>query len=357
MFKIRQLTSLINNSTYQWQCFRHKFDGQYLDRQQRIMQKLMHGKTSKKIKFYDNISSHLHKPSTLSSVKRQNTATRRVTVLNKMFMKYVTDLMAHSWIAEKIAGCSVEITAVKVCQNFNGLHVYWTAASTDSDSSVEEKLVSIAGPLRHEMSQLRLMGEVPKITFVKDRTYAMVREVNRRLLKADFGEDFDIDQKTGILVKKHFETEYEAEMLNKQEEDPSLPPMRHDVMGLDHKAIMNRIKGSLSKTRKAWQMYEGERIDNSEPEEQNRTGYMEDVTLETMQANAEKQNQDEKALQEFLNKRKFAKKQKREMDYGVSQYLADFNGDDSDEDEPDVEEDDSFIDENIDSFYSNYTQK
>lgn len=41
------------------------------------------------------------------------------------------------------------------------------ARISENDSQLDELLQNISGPLRHELSRLRIMGEVPKIQFVK----------------------------------------------------------------------------------------------------------------------------------------------------------------------------------------------
>lgn len=47
------------------------------------------------------------------------------------------------------------------------LKVYWLAKGSQNDEIVEEILHRNSGLLRHELSQLRLMGVVPIIQFIK----------------------------------------------------------------------------------------------------------------------------------------------------------------------------------------------
>lgn len=49
------------------------------------------------------------------------------------------------------------------------LNVYWLARGTADDEQVETILKKTAGFLRHELSQLRVMGNVPTINFVKGK--------------------------------------------------------------------------------------------------------------------------------------------------------------------------------------------
>jgi len=43
------------------------------------------------------------------------------------------------------------------------------AGKSEDDSQLDELLQMISGPLRHELSTLRIMGEVPKIQFIKGK--------------------------------------------------------------------------------------------------------------------------------------------------------------------------------------------
>lgn len=43
------------------------------------------------------------------------------------------------------------------------------ARKSEDDSVLNDLLQSLSGPLRHELSRLRIMGEVPKIQFVKGK--------------------------------------------------------------------------------------------------------------------------------------------------------------------------------------------
>jgi len=43
------------------------------------------------------------------------------------------------------------------------------AGKSEDDSLLDELLQMISGPLRHELSILRIMGEIPKIQFIKGK--------------------------------------------------------------------------------------------------------------------------------------------------------------------------------------------
>jgi len=56
---------------------------------------------------------------------------------------------------------------INVSGDYRSVNVYWMARMSEDDSHLDKLLQSISGPLRHELSRLRIMGEVPRIQFVK----------------------------------------------------------------------------------------------------------------------------------------------------------------------------------------------
>jgi len=228
---------------------------QFVKREVTMLRKLMHGREKgKKLWFEENISKVPTATSLSNSKGPGKSASRRISVLNKLFMKNITDLMATGEVSDLLLGHGLEISHVKVSPDFLGVNVYWLAKGTDNDDKIEELLHRIALSLRHEMSQLRLMGEVPKIHFVKDKQYAKIVEVDIILDKADFGDDF-IPHDTRHLIRSELSGDLSSsEVLVENEE--ILPEIRHDVFGLNQKDIMDRIKQSMTKTRSAWERYE-----------------------------------------------------------------------------------------------------
>ncbi|KAJ8717166.1 hypothetical protein PYW08_005565 [Mythimna loreyi] len=186
---------------------------------------------------------------------------RRIAVLNKMFMKQITDLMSTGTVAMDVVGRGIEISKVNVTPDFNTVNVFWVCKGTASDDETEKVLNKVAGGLRHELSTLRVMGEIPYIVFVKDKHEANLVDLDRRLAIADYGEDY-IPTDMGHLMKSEFtlntklSPEVKAKIKKLEEESPlfeePLPEMTNDVFGLDHSKIMNRLLAARKKTRDAW---------------------------------------------------------------------------------------------------------
>ncbi|XP_013137574.1 PREDICTED: putative ribosome-binding factor A, mitochondrial [Papilio polytes] len=186
---------------------------------------------------------------------------RRVAVLNKVFMKYITDIMSTGTVAINIVGKGIEISKVRVTPDFLTVNVFWVCKGNSTDEETESLLNTIAGALRHELSTLRVMGEVPYIVFVKDKQEAQIADLDRRLTKADFGEDYTPTE-IGHMLKTEFtsNTKLSPEMKAKIAqleadlpitEDP-LPEMTHNVYGLDHSLIMNRLLAARRRSKDAW---------------------------------------------------------------------------------------------------------
>lgn len=157
---------------------------------------------------------------------------------------------------------------MKVSPDFRSISVFWLAQGDENDAVIDRVLKTMAGSLRHELSQLRLMGEVPRICFVKDKYYSKAAEVDILLKKADFGDDFVPTDPT-IFMRAEPQLQiplspeerariYEIEETVGQDDldvEEELPEMRHNVLGLDHSAIMKKISISMDKSKKAWEAY------------------------------------------------------------------------------------------------------
>lgn len=186
---------------------------------------------------------------------------RRMAMLNKMFMKQITDLMSTGTVSMDIVGRSIEISKVQVSPDFKTVNVFWVCKGQASDEETEKVLNKTAGALRHELSTLRIMGEIPYIVFVKDKQEAQLVDLDRRLAIAEYGDDF-VPTEIGHLLKNEFtlntklSQEMKAKIKQMEQQEPiteePIPEMTHNVYGLDHQKIMNRLLAARKKSRDAW---------------------------------------------------------------------------------------------------------
>ncbi|XP_048483754.1 putative ribosome-binding factor A, mitochondrial [Plutella xylostella] len=186
---------------------------------------------------------------------------RRIAVLNKLFMKHITDLMSSGSSSVDIVGRGIEISKVKISPDLQRVNIFWVCKGDTSDEDTEALLSRMAGPIRHELSTLRLMGEVPYIVFVKDRLEAQIVDLDRRLARADFGEDYAPTElghllKTDFTLATKLSPEMKAKIKQLEDEMPieeePIPEMTHNVFGLEHDKIMNRLVAARRKSKEAW---------------------------------------------------------------------------------------------------------
>ncbi|XP_015604542.1 uncharacterized protein LOC107272176 [Cephus cinctus] len=238
----------------------------YFARQSRFMKRMLNNDQSKRKWYKETITTTMPSNFILEKPEIQCN-NRRMNVLNKLFMEYITDLMSTGEVASKLVGKGIEISQVKVTPRFDYLRVYWiTKGDVKHDNEIEQVLHSSAGHIRHELTQLRIVGIVPVITFVKDKRFSFLAEVESKLTIADFGDDFT--PTTNILKPAqesilHFKLsphirsklkDIETSEENKDNEFViNLPPMRCDVFGLNQFNIMSRVQQSMKKSHGAAQ--------------------------------------------------------------------------------------------------------
>ncbi|XP_014239912.1 uncharacterized protein LOC106661182 isoform X2 [Cimex lectularius] len=147
---------------------------------------------------------------------------RRQAVLNTLFMKNITDIMVTRSLGIDIIEQGIEITRVAVSADYTFLNAYYMIKNEIPD--LENTLLQLSFSLRHELSQLKLMGNIPRIKFIRDKDNKNVT-VDYLLAKADMGVEDD------LLVKEM-----------KDEFEETLPPMENTIYGLNHSKIMEKIK-------------------------------------------------------------------------------------------------------------------
>lgn len=287
-------------------------------RQSKILRKLVAGKERAKRRWYQDRDGEMPKLQTavsLSNPARQGTnAPRRVHVLNKLFMKHITDLLSTGEVSEEILGRGLEVSHVKVAADFNYVNVFWrTKGSLQSDDEMEAILRKASGNIRHELSQLRLMGEVPRVNFVRDRQHSSYADVQDLLDRADYGDDF---------VPSNWAQLRQDLAPHALQFNRILPEMRHDVLGLNQAEIMTGIKRTMSKSKQAWEQYGASstnRIGTETTESMGRTSFLgAEMQSSSEQSSSERRNIMEDAIKlrdedfaKFLDQRRRQKHHRR----------------------------------------------
>lgn len=165
---------------------------------------------------------------------------RRMIIRDKLFMQHITDMMSMGEVSDIIRG-AIEIINVKITADFKYVNVFYTSNNYVS----QEMLQKCAGIIRHELSQLRVIGIVPPIQFVEDKQYYTQKEVERRLALINFEEEVLSSEQCDNpdSVDRTSYNESIADNDSKADEFYiQLPVMRHDVLGLDHHRIMSQVR-------------------------------------------------------------------------------------------------------------------
>ncbi|KAK8406352.1 hypothetical protein O3P69_007215 [Scylla paramamosain] len=116
----------------------------------------------------------------------------RLRNLNKVFLDKITDILSTGELASQLYGRGLELSEVCIHPNLHGINVYWvTTGNPEKDQQTQEFLNCHAKAVRHELSNLRIIGHSPPITFLRDDRHHKLQEVERLLAIADFGEDFE----------------------------------------------------------------------------------------------------------------------------------------------------------------------
>lgn len=159
-------------------------------------------------------------------------------------MQHITDMMSTGDVTPELLDKNIEISKVEVTADFKFINVHWID-SNNIVSDIEETLKKCASQLRHRLTELRVIGYIPPIQFVKCRHINILKEIERRLAIADYGEDYvpSIYQHSENHTIRYKNSTYGS---NDTSEDGdtfeiTLPVMKHDVFGLDHARIMSKV--------------------------------------------------------------------------------------------------------------------
>ncbi|CAK9797424.1 Putative ribosome-binding factor A, mitochondrial [Anthophora plagiata] len=276
---------------------------------------------------------------------------RRMNVLNKVFMEYITDMMSTGEINPEILNRNIEISHVKITPDFKTVNVHWIN-NDFQNSNTEELLKQCAFKLRHELSQLRIIGNVPLIQFVKCKGINILKEIEQKLQTLDLGEDSVPNLYPDALYHTvtanrtdHGEEVENEESLNKSKDTFSVtvPIMQHTVFGLDHHRIISKIKVSLHKAKNPRKRQTNVQLYSVSPSEQD-TENISNFLTDKEQA---------EQFAKFLKQKQKERKQKRKLQLSeTNSFFYDNEQQEDQDDNYDFDEidDNDFIDDNYEDF-------
>lgn len=183
-----------------------------------------------------------------SAPRKVQERTRRQRVLNAVLMESLSNIMVTGDLSEKLKGCAVELTQVRISADCTHLNVYWVTSIQEhgAHEKVAELLQSSAGYLKSELIKNGFMGKAPKITFVKDVTYGRAAAVEKLIDKVSA----EVPPDLGLPGTENVEEPDDggpgesanASSAGSVRARPYVPPdMRMDAYGLDHAALMRQV--------------------------------------------------------------------------------------------------------------------
>ncbi|XP_011500895.1 PREDICTED: putative ribosome-binding factor A, mitochondrial [Ceratosolen solmsi marchali] len=164
---------------------------------------------------------------------------KRVTILNRIFMRHISDLMATGEVAPNLLDKEIEITKVQVSLDFSRINVYWF--STKNLNDIDMILENAAGHLQHELSQIQIIGQVPPIIFIKDLKFSTMQEMENHFSNIDLELTSEQTDNDNCLNDQNQSNENEI----------IVPEMQQNVMGFNQATVMNKIKTSMLKIQKS----------------------------------------------------------------------------------------------------------
>lgn len=126
------------------------------------------------------------------SKKKTPKHSARLRNLNKVYLDKITDILSTGELATQLYGRGLELSEICLKSDMNGINVYWmSSGNPELDKHTGALLQRHASIVRQELSNQRVVGHSPHITFVMDDRHVKLQEVEKLLTIADYGEDFE----------------------------------------------------------------------------------------------------------------------------------------------------------------------
>ncbi|XP_070537307.1 putative ribosome-binding factor A, mitochondrial [Ptychodera flava] len=157
----------------------------------------------------------------------------RLHIINAVLYKNILDVVQSNMVSEELEAVNVEILRVSMAADFSVCRVFWQATgSIDEDTEIQDTLNKHASAVRHKLTQLRVIGFLPKIVFVKDKGAANVAEVEKLLASIHLPSDEGVE---GTMATEDGTMEFITKS-SKPERELDL-----DLFGLNHQDLNRQI--------------------------------------------------------------------------------------------------------------------
>ncbi|XP_046550511.1 putative ribosome-binding factor A, mitochondrial isoform X2 [Haliotis rubra] len=128
--------------------------------------------------------------STTTSRRVSDGQRRRAEQVSTVLYNYITSIIDSGELSPALADMAVDINRVKVTPDFSSVNIYWLSSGSERDGELEIELKKHEAKLRSILISYHIVGTIPQVTFVQDRTAGRYAEVEKLLRIADYGPDF-----------------------------------------------------------------------------------------------------------------------------------------------------------------------
>ncbi|XP_067651784.1 putative ribosome-binding factor A, mitochondrial [Haliotis asinina] len=115
---------------------------------------------------------------------------RRAEQVSTVLYNYITSIIDSGELSPALADMAVDINRVKVTPDFSSVNIYWLSSGSERDDELEIELKKHESKLRSILISYHIVGTIPQVTFVQDKTASRYAEVEKLLTMADYGPDF-----------------------------------------------------------------------------------------------------------------------------------------------------------------------
>ncbi|XP_055335809.1 uncharacterized protein LOC129586543 [Paramacrobiotus metropolitanus] len=176
---------------------------------------------------------------------------RHVKMVESVLLDRITELLADARFSELLMEISIEITGVQINRNRGQLNILWAPTGDPlADKKIHQILQSMTPDLREHLCSQHILGFVPRIEFVRDKTIRCLKELQDRMALLDTGppdEPLDTVDREVLEVtvqggpSSGLETTLSGPMMDPLGLD-RVPPMRTDIGGIDRTKLLEQMQ-------------------------------------------------------------------------------------------------------------------
>lgn len=161
----------------------------------------------------------------------------KLKTYNTILHEHVDELLNSNVISQELQDLQVSIIGVRLTKDMSTCRIFWQAGENYEDNEkIQSVLDSHSGRIRHALISHRILGKIPQLAFLQDRTAALRAEIESLLQKADLPDPAeDTQEADGVSA----ETVRERPLVG---EEDGLNKELEPVLGLDRSQIQRQLR-------------------------------------------------------------------------------------------------------------------